>query len=139
MAKLSLGKELLTLVHPIRSALFVDSADFNPNKHWPGTTWENLGCCVLMGCDPNDSRYNSPGTFAGENEHILTIDELPNHGHEVNFAPPNGNPDAVDGSGLQYGTKNGSSTGVLVKNTGGNQPHNNVQRSYLGYWWIRTS
>ena len=28
---------------------------------------------------------------------------------------------------------------VWDKSIGGNQPHNNVQRSYLGYWWIRTS
>lgn len=152
MARLNLGKELLDLIHPVGSAIFNDSPNFNPNELWIGTNWKNLGCCVLMGCDPNDSKFSKAKTYVGENEHILTDVELPYIRGDFSF---HGAGSATVGQGCAGYFKPGAYRGNYRSGGsdlggagsydgfyfefGGNQPHNNVQRSYLGYWWIRTS
>lgn len=139
MTRLNLGKELVDLIHPVGSTVFNKNADFDPNELWIGTVWENLGCCVLMGCDPNDSNYNNPGIYVGENEHILTRSELPAEQLSVwGAGNPNGNDILRFGSVGVSTLETGSRIG-LTEALGLGQAHNNVQRSFLGYWWIRTS
>lgn len=152
MARLNLGKELVDLIYPVGSTVFNKNADFDPNELWIGTVWENLGCCVLMGCDPNDSKFNHSGTYVGENEHILAEQELPYISGYFSF---HGAGSATVGQGYSGYVKPGLqrsnyrsggedlagavSYDSFTFSFGGNQPHNNVQRSYLGYWWIRTN
>lgn len=152
MMRLNFGKEFVNLIHPIGSTVFNRNKDFDPNKLWIGTTWENLGCCVLMGCDPKDKKYSQPGTYVGENEHLLTEAELPYISGDFNF---HGAGSATVGQGCSGHFRpntqrnnyrsGGSDLGGAPSydgftfSLGSDQPHNNVQRSYLGYWWIRTS
>lgn len=138
MTRLNLGKELLDLIHPIGSTIFNKNVNFNPNELWIGTSWENLGCCVLMGCDQNDSKYSQAGTYVGENEHTLTISEMPSHNHNILWGVSTGvyYARAISSDNADI---NSNLTPDTVRFSGGNQPHNNVQRSYLGYWWIRIS
>lgn len=144
MARLNLGKELVDLIHPVGSTVFNKNADFNPNNLWIGTTWENLGCCVLMGCDPNDSNYNNPGTYVGSNYHTMTIDELVTHGHNLYSGyGSNGSTgqDAIEfkqGIGSRSYYNAGTGAVKFIQDSGSSKPFSIVQRSYLGYWWIRT-
>ena len=100
--------------------------------------WERLKGKVVVGLDENDVYFNEIGKEIGETEHILTIDEIPSHGHtyavgtnmttEANYtnamsAYPGGNPRAINTSG-----------------SGGGQAHNNIQPTkVVGYMWIRRS
>lgn len=140
MVRLNLGKELVDLIYPVGSTVFNKNADFDPNELWIGTTWENLGNCVLMGCDPNASKYANPGVYVGENEHLLTRAELPAEQLSVWGAGNESGNDILHFETIAVSpiTNTGSRIG-LTEYLGLGQAHNNVQRSYLGYWWIRTS
>lgn len=126
------------LLHPVGEVIFNALSTFDPNEQWPGTTWIRLKACGLFGVDENDLKYSNPGTYVGENEHVLTIEEIPSHNHDILWG---------NGKGFYFARamssdnpdENTNITPDTVKKTGGNQPHNNVQRSYLGYYWLRTA
>lgn len=124
------------LIHPIGEVIFNALSTFNPNKVWPGTTWVRLKACGLFGVDEDDPKFSNPGTYVGENEHILTVEELAEHDHKTPL------PLRYDINGWWIGGTGGTTIQVDDKSTektGGNKPHNNVQRSYLGYYWLRTA
>ena len=129
------------LIHPVGEVIFNALSTFDPNKHWPGTTWIRLKACGLFGVDEDDSKYSQAGTYVGENEHTLTVAELASHphGHAGGgfFVTDTGQPVKGLGSGRLW--VEGVGTISSTDSAGGNQPHNNVQRSYLGYYWLRTA
>lgn len=76
----------------------------------------------------------------GTYKHTLTVDEMPNHSHSVQ-------------SGI-HETSNKENWGYFpyrasdimdtkcipnTNNTGGSQPHNNIQPSLVVYFWRRTA
>ena len=83
--------------------------------------------------DPDD--YKTIGNTFGENEHILTVEEIPNHTHEVNFHKGN-----ISGS-TRPATQNtsASAANITTGGAGGGQPHNNIQPSIVAGCWLRTA
>lgn len=81
---------------------------------------------VVVGQDTTDSNFGM-GAIGGEKAHTLTVEEMPSHSHTTNTVFP------FKAGGLTTCTPNSdatSSTGIaadVVNNTGGNQPHNNLQ------------
>jgi microcystin-dependent protein len=75
------------------------------------------------------------GERAGEQSHTLTISELPTHSHPVNAstsatggsATPNGNYLGGGNNVYRSGSPTTSIDPTAVTNTGGNQPHQNMQ------------
>jgi microcystin-dependent protein len=76
------------------------------------------------------------GEVIGEEAHTLNVTEMPTHNHSVGASTANGNSDSADGRVMarspaaipQY--QNNSNTNLApaaVANTGGSQPHNNMQ------------
>lgn len=128
------------LFYPVGTAIFNKNKNFDPNEVFPGTTWKNLGNCVLMGCEEN-SDYNSPGTYTGNNTHTMTLDELVNHYHGfIGASAIVTRPDmGIKGLGAGNLWVEGVGTITTTSVEGGTQPFSIVQRSYLGYWWERTS
>ena len=76
------------------------------------------------------------GTVFGSYAHTLTVDELASHTHRVSDTA------GTQGQGESFDL-NGTSGNLIntkgIENTGGNQPHNNVQPSIVVYFWKRTA
>lgn len=64
---------------------------------------------------------NTLGAFGGEEQHQLTVAELPSHNHEMNLADTQ-----CYGEGGKYMAAHAGDR-FSTKNSGGNQPHNNMQ------------
>lgn len=77
---------------------------------------------VPVGVDSNDADFDNIGETGGEKTHTLNVNEMPSHKHQLNKAStPGGN-----GSGLAWsGTTVTNGDGIYE--TGGSQPHNNLQ------------
>ena len=121
-------------IWPVGSYYDTDNADFNPNTEWGGT-WVREDDGTTLVSYKSSGAFNEPiGTIVGEETHQLTIDEMPSHKHDINYASSSGG----DGSGLVFGTNIGHNEG-FIWSAGSNQAHNNVQPSTIVYRWHRTS
>lgn len=127
--------DLLKTVFPIGST-YITQNNTNPNEILKFGTWERLKGKVCLGLDEDDANMNTIGNTGGEKEHILTVDEMPSHSHyqrlewddTVGWGPINAS------SGANANINDGHETGE----TGGSQPHNNLQPyEVVGYMWIR--
>lgn len=111
---------------------------FNPNTiigHWELFGKGRVTVCV----DKDNPLMNEAGKTLGENEHTLTIDEMPSHSH-MQFVTAKTNP--TTGVRVDYnedGASGAFEQGVNTGNTGNGQPHNNMQPSITVYRWIRVS
>lgn len=85
----------------------------------------NLENRTLVGSS-GDGEF-SVGNTGGEKEHKLIVSEMPAHGHKL---PNDGafslSSDGSSAAGITFGKKVGNSS-LLSTNSGGNQPHNNMQ------------
>ncbi len=75
-----------------------------------------------------------PGATGGEYSHRLDVTELPPHSHEYTSLPGNNNRGSGAGS-VASNARQPAQTGQ----TGGNQPHNNIQPYVAASIWIRTA
>ncbi len=113
-------------------AIYMSLDNRNPSQIFGGT-WEKLEGRFLIGAS---SKYPA-GNVGGEENHTLTTNEMPSHSHGVTYAY---------GSGSAYGMvwNNGNFQGPyypdglgVIKNTGGNQAHNNMPPYLAVYIWHR--
>lgn len=102
-------------------------------------TWERFAKGrTLVGVDEDDEDFATAGLELGEKTHVLTIDEMPKHNHEIYLA----NAASSTAYGISYTTSRGAgftnewAAGVKM---GGDQPHNNIQPSTTVYYWRRVS
>lgn len=65
----------------------------------------------------------SLGNIGGEKEHKLTVDEMPSHKHNINYA---GSGTGIQGA-VPGGNNNLGPNGNFISNAGGGQAHNNMQ------------
>lgn len=115
----------------------------DPNEIYSGTKWEQKKDVFILAA----GETYPAGSTGGEAEHMLTVSEMPAHGHNFdNYfnGYPKGdyiieldtyltplinakNPDDTAGSG------------VWTNPTGGSHPHNNMPPYYSMPFWIRTA
>lgn len=131
------------LIYPVGSIIFNDDPNFDPNILYGGT-WTNLKGVCVVGFDQNDSDFNQLGKILGEKEHTLTEEELAEHNHVGKIAVSNKAPGPTRYYFQPLGTTGGDpsntdvfSSSIPVLNRGGNQPHNNIQPSYVANIWHR--
>lgn len=119
--------------------LFITTNNENPANRFGGT-WEKLPDETFLMTASSKYAVKSTG---GENEHTLTIAEMPAHTHGLS----NGDHGDITINGSNSGDKyNMAYTGltaqggfVIAKSTGGGQPHNNMPKFYAVYVWIRVA
>ena len=114
------------------------NADAVATHHGYGT-WERYSeGRALVGFSTKSEHsesYKTMGAEFGENEHTLTIAEMPSHTHDIkiNADDTNGNyPEDAAGRAGNFRT-------AITESTGGDQPHNNIQPSKVVAHWLRTA
>lgn len=96
-----------------------------------GGTWERLENRFLLGAGGD---YTA-GATGGEEQHTLTVSEIPSHNHEI----------AASTLGTAFGSRyiqpsdGANNSSDETKYTGGGQPHNNMPPYLAVYMWKRTA
>lgn len=108
--------------------IFITTNEENPANRFGGT-WQKLPNETFLMTASSTYPVKSTG---GENKHTLTVEEMPNHIHNV-FGQTSGG----SNSALARVNSTGMWDGGKVSATGGGQPHNNMPKFYAVYVWIR--
>lgn len=126
-------KLFIDLTYPPGRIIETDNPDDDPNVCYPWQTWERYGNGrVTVGVDESDADFASAGLELGEKKHTLTVAEMPSHSHSFTVRATSGTAAAWR---LDYQNVQGQTAGT--NNTGGSQPHNNIQPSITVYRWRR--
>lgn len=128
--------DLYNAIFPIGQ--IVIKGDNEDYSNWLGFTWERTAVGkVLVGIDSTDTDFNEIGKTSGEKTHTLTINEMPNHYHNVNYgrSAPLGLNSGSTGYKLNY--EDGGTQQIYASATGGGQPHNNLQPYQVVAYWKR--
>ena len=128
------------LMHPVGS-IYMTTIETNPSEIFGFGTWELWGAGrVPVGVDTTSTEFNVVEKTGGAKTHTLTIDEMPKHRHTQISA--NSGSSGLTGttySGLGWSTGNNEILGNAMQNTGGSQPHNNLQPYITCYMFKRTA
>ena len=160
----SIQNVLLDLVYPVGS-VYMSTVNNSPAK-FLGGTWVLWGAGrVPVGVDTTQTAFNTVEKTGGESTHILSVNEMPSHGHrgtsvlsEAQYRTPlSGEQTLIDVPvgdatySVEYSTPTLATTnGVVngkqkVKATygvpaeGGGKAHNNLQPYITCYMWKRTA
>lgn len=127
-----MGKALLDLLHPVGS--IYRSTDSTSPEELFGGTWEQIKDVFLLAAGD----AHAAGSTGGEEEHILTAAELPDHTHGYDYT---GQSDATGTGAIKIVSPGGTAnayTGEATSNCGG-QAHNNMPPYLAVYTWRRTA
>lgn len=86
----------------------------------------NLKGKVVVGYNSNETEFNSLGVTGGEKTHILTVDEIPSHDHDIRYSLE-GVAHSGSGNNLVGKQNTGDNWDKHDAQTGGGQAHNNLQ------------
>ena len=141
----NMQKLLVDLIYPIGTYYETSDSDFDPNYAWGGT-WilETDGTVLVSKSSASGSKFNEDiGTTVGEEEHTLTVNEIPGHRHgvaQMNDSGPGGYGamTTLGFSNVGWNDKY-NNLDYATQEVGGNQAHNNVQPSKIVNRWHRTA
>lgn len=127
-------------LRPPNNQYILDNFDMNPGANQGlGKTdglWNGWAICNgNNGTDNTDGQtmigyganYSTIGFSKGEEEHILTISEMPAHNHTMDSVKQYNN--SFGTNGFYDRSQGASSAGLSTENRGGGQAHNNMQPS----------
>lgn len=129
--------DLYNAIFPVGQ--IVIKGDNEDYSNWLGFTWERTAVGkVLVGIDSSDTDFNTIGKTGGEKTHTLTIDEMPSHTHNLKTgARTNAWTEPNYAISYQYQAASTANSSEGIENTGGNQPHNNLQPYQVVAYWKR--
>ncbi len=142
---------------PVGFILMTESAEFNPNTAYPGTTWTRIKDRFILAAGDT----YAAGSTGGEAEVTLSVMQMPNHDHGERM-PAYGYegwdltdpwPGYSDGYAVAFNYGNSDqykystplhvahvgSYGTNTTDNGGSQPHNNMPPYAAKYVWERTA
>lgn len=123
-------KTIFDLIYPIGS-IYMSVNSIEPSVLFGGT-WERIKDTFLLSAGDTYSL----GETGGEAAHVLTVDEMPKHNHELNGVPvqkyDNGYEAARSNTFSQQATYTGYTSDV-----GGGAAHNNMPPYLVVYMWKR--
>lgn len=131
------GKAILDTFFPVGS-IYLSVNSTNPSNYFGGTWEQFANGRTLVGVDTNDSDFNSVEKTGGEKNHKLSVAEMPSHNHSKTMVPKD-NAWIAPNTGWNYSYTNQQTYIQNTDNTGGDQPHNNLQPYITVYMWKRIS
>lgn len=135
------GPNQATMTLPATSDQTPGTLTYAANPLGDGSTTFNVAdtrrrVTVGAGGAGNAVLANAPGAVGGEDSHVLTIAEMPSHVHTENgFTAGGGTHNGL----VRQGTNDTPANAALDTDpTGGDQPHNNIQKSIVFMKIIKT-
>lgn len=134
------------LLKPIAiGEVFITTASYTAaevaERHGYGTWQRFAEGKTLVGYSSKTSDlddYRIMGNEFGANTHKLTVAEMPSHSHDLNIYSR-----TIAGDSSEEGddtvAKTNAGLSGFIRNTGGNQPHNNIQPSIVVAYWLRVA
>ena len=133
--------KLLDSIYPIGRG-FIDFTDTDYSNYL-GFTWEReLVGLTPIGLDATQPEFNEIGKTGGEKTHTLTVNELASHKHNMYTFNAGGDGTISTGGGIIQDTAAPYKTyyaTFAMENTGGGQPHNNLQPYQVVAYWKRVA
>ena len=118
-------------------SIYISVINQNPSNYFGGTWEQFANGRTLVGVDTSQTEFNSVEKTGGEKEHTLTINEMPEHDHNLIHSILT----AADNQ-TPITSYSGSTTTAhyyVASPNGGDQPHNNLQPYITVYMWKRIS
>lgn len=126
------GKSIVDLIYPV-GAFYISAVETRPEILFGGTWTEITGRFLLA-----RSEDIAAGSLSGEATHLLTVDEMPSHGHNLSGSKVllTTNTKAVQETVVASGVQN--IAGFATATTeGGGKAHNNMPPYLAVYMWKR--
>lgn len=127
---------IVDMIYPVGS-IYMSISSANPSTLFGGTwvSWGNGR--VPVGVDSSDNDFKTVEKVAGEKEHTLSVEEMPNHNHTTAYIQT---ANVLKGAGTTVpALVNADATyGGLTGSSGNNKAHNNMQPYITCYMWKRT-
>ena len=132
------GTNILDTIFPVGS--IVIKADNQDYSSWLGFTWERtLVGRVAVGIDSTQTEFDTIGETGGEKTHQLTVNEMPSHNHNLNKSMVAAMTTLDGVNDIQQIGGQRIYEYITINNTGGDQPHNNLQPYQVVAYWKRTA
>ena len=98
----------------------------------------NIKGRTIVGLDTDDTDFNTIGKTLGEKTHTLTVAEMPEHNHKQSLDGGNSGNSGNAAYSWSVPANQYLYTGDdLAGKTGGSQPHNNIQPSFVAAYIIK--
>ncbi|MCR5631339.1 MAG: hypothetical protein K6F24_05210 [Atopobiaceae bacterium] len=123
--------DLLDAMWPV-GAIYQSTKPTDPST-FLGGTWSPINGVFLLA----QSQKHPVGSTGGEEEHTLTVAEMPSHNHDTSM-----HYGTDSGGGYQWTARSAdtyTNYRFKVDPTGGNQPHNNMPPYRSVFMWERTA
>ena len=124
-------------IYPVGSIYFSVNST-NPSTIFGGSWISIAQGRTLVGVDSSQYEFNASKKIGGEKTPKLTVSEMPSHSHDI-YSQGN---DQVTSKGWVPRGINGYDVNQAmncIKNTGGNQAHNNMPPYFTCYIWQRVA
>lgn len=134
-----MAQKIISCPPPPVGTIICTTSSTSPSATYGGT-WERYGQGrVLVSASDTDTDFKA-GKTGGEKTHVLTVDEMPKHRHEVRkhaTMQGGGSWDVDKLGGAQY--QDAITPSGYTQYTGGGKAHNNLPPYIAVYMWRRTA